>query len=83
LPHPPGWPLLGQLPGFDATRTHLTLERWAAELGTPYRFSMGPGYQALVVSDPDVVQQISRQRPDAFTRGGRLRPVMAEMGFDG
>lgn len=83
LPHPPGWPLLGQLPGFDATRTHLTLERWAAELGTPYRFSMGPGYQALVVTDPEVVQHISRQRPDAFTRGGRLRPVMAEMGFDG
>lgn len=83
LPHPPSWPVLGQLPGFDASRTHLTLERWARELGTPYRFSMGPGYRALVIDDPDVVQQISRQRPDAFTRGGRLRPVMAEMGFDG
>lgn len=83
LPRPRGWPLLGQLPGFDATRTHLTLERWARELGTPYRFSMGPGYDAMVITDPEVVQQISRQRPDGFTRGGRLRPVMAEMGFDG
>lgn len=83
LPHPAGWPLLGQLPGFDATRTHRILERWADELGTPYRFSMGPGYHAMVVTDPEVVQQISRQRPEAFTRGGRLRPVMAEMGFDG
>ncbi len=83
LPQPPGWPVLGQLPGFDASRTHLTLERWARELGTPYRFSMGPGYHAMVVTDPEVVQQISRQRPEAFTRGGRLRPVMAEMGFDG
>lgn len=83
LPHPAGWPVLGQLPGFDSRRTHLTLERWARELGTPYRFSMGPGYRAMVVTDPEVVQQISRQRPDGFTRGGRLRPVMAEMGFDG
>ncbi len=84
LPQPPGaWPLLGHLPGFDAHRTHLILERWAQQLGTPYRFGMGPGYRAMVVTDPDVVQHISRQRPDALTRGGRLRPVMAEMGFDG
>lgn len=83
LPRPAGWPLLGQLPGFDATRTHLILERWARELGTPYRFSMGPGYDAMVVADAELVQQISRGRPEAFTRGGRLRPVMAEMGFDG
>lgn len=83
LPQPPGWLVLGQLPGFDATRTHLTLERWARELGTPYRFSMGPGYRAMVIDDPELVQQISRQRPDAFTRGGRVRPVMTEMGFNG
>lgn len=83
LPHPAGWPLLGQLPGFDPSRTHLTLERWARELGSPYRFSMGPGWDAMVITDPEVVHRISRQRPDAFTRGGRVRPVMAEMGFDG
>jgi cytochrome P450 len=84
LPQPPGgWPLLGQLPGFDARRTHLILERWAQQLGTPYRFSMGPGYHAVVITDPEVVQHISRQRPDAFTRGGRMQPVMAELGFNG
>lgn len=83
LPQPAGWPLLGQLPGFDARRTHLTLERWAHELGTPYRFSMGPGYRGMVIDDPELVQQLSRQRPDAFTRGGRMQPVMAELGFNG
>jgi cytochrome P450 len=83
LPHPGGWPILGQLPGFDASRTHLVLEDWARRFGTPYRFSMGPGFDAMVIDDPDTIQQISRQRPEAFTRGGRLRPVMAEMGFDG
>lgn len=83
LPHPAGWPILGQLPGFDAARTHLVLEAWARRFGTPYRFSMGPGFAALVIDDPETIQTISRQRPEQFTRGGRLRPVMAEMGFDG
>jgi cytochrome P450 len=71
------------LPGFDARRTHATLEGWACEFGTPYRFSMGPGYAAMVIDDPEVIHEISRQRPEAFTRGGRLQPVMAEMGFNG
>lgn len=83
LPHPPGWPLLGQLPGFDVQRTHLTLEQWARQLGTPYRFSMGPGYRGLVFDDPELAHTISRQRPDQITRGSRLQPVMAEMGFNG
>jgi cytochrome P450 len=83
LPHPSGWPLLGQLPGFDARRTHLQLEAWARELGTPYRFSMGPGYRAMVFDDVELAQQISRDRPHGFTRGGRMQPVMAELGIDG
>lgn len=83
LPGPRGWPVLGQLPGFDASRTHLVLEAWARDFGTPYRFGMGPGYDAMVIDDPDVIHEISRQRPEAFTRGGRLQPVMAEMGFNG
>jgi cytochrome P450 len=83
LSHPHGWPIVGQLPGFDSTRTHLILERWAKEHGTPYRFSMGPGYDALVFDDPEVAQSISRRRPEAFTRGGRMQPVMSELGFNG
>jgi cytochrome P450 len=83
LPHPPGWPLLGQLPGFDPLRTHLQLEDWARSLGTPYRFSMGPGYRALVFDDIELAQRISRERPQHFTRGGRMQPVMAEMGING
>lgn len=83
LPSPPGWPLLGQLPGFDARRTHLQLEAWARELGTPYRFGMGPGYRAMVFDDVELAQRISRDRPHGFTRGGRMQPVMVELGIDG
>jgi cytochrome P450 len=83
LPSPPGWPVLGQLPGFDPLRAHTTFERWARELGTPYRMSLGPGYTVVVFDDVETAQQISRERPHAFTRGGRIQPVMAEMGFNG
>ncbi len=83
LPSPPGWPLLGQLPGFDALRSHLIFERWARELGTPYRLQLGPGYRVMVFDDAELAQQLSRERPHAFSRGGRIQPVAAEMGFNG
>ncbi len=83
LPSPPGWPVLGQLPGFDPLRAHLQFERWARELGTPYRLQLGPGYRVLVFDDSELAQQISRERPHTFTRGGRIQPVAAEMGFNG
>jgi cytochrome P450 len=83
LPRPPGWPLLGQLPGFNMARTHQQLEAWARQLGTPYRFSMGPGYRGMVFDDVELAQAISRERPHAFTRGGRMQPVMAELGING
>jgi cytochrome P450 len=83
LPSPPGWPLLGQLPGFDPLRSHLAFERWARELGTPYRLQLGPGYRVMVFDDAELAQQLSRERPHGFSRGGRIQPVAAEMGFNG
>lgn len=83
LPSPPGWPVLGQLPGFDALRSHLAFEQWARELGTPYRLQLGPGYRVMVFDDAELAQQLSRERPHGFSRGGRIQPVAAEMGFNG
>lgn len=83
LPSPPGWPLLGHVPGFDALRAHLAFERWAREIGTPYRLQLGPGYRVMVFDDAELAQQLSRERPQGFSRGGRIQPVAAEMGFNG
>jgi cytochrome P450 len=83
LPSPRGWPLLGHLPGFDPLRSHLHFERWALELGTPYRLQLGPGYRVMVFDDAELAQQLSRERPHGFSRGGRIQPVAAEMGFNG
>ena len=83
LPSPPGWPLLGQLPGFDPLRAHAQFESWARELGTPYRLQLGPGYRAMVFDDAELAQQLSRERPHSYSRGSRIQPVAAEMGFNG
>ena len=41
LPCPRGLPIVGNLLQLSPPRMHLILERWAAELGTPYRFQVG------------------------------------------
>jgi cytochrome P450 len=82
LPSPKGLPLLGHLLQLHPTSAHLQMERWAAELGTPYRVRMAH-VEMLVWSDPELQQQVLRERPHRYRRGKRLRPVMAEMGIEG
>lgn len=82
LPSPPGLPLLGHLTRIDPLRAHTQFERWGAELGTPYAIRLGP-MPAIVWDDIEVFQQVMRDRPHRWMRSGRIRPVAAEMGFDG
>jgi cytochrome P450 len=37
----------------------------------------------MLTDDVELAQRLSRERPHDFTRGGRVRPVTAEMGFEG
>lgn len=83
LPTPAGWPLLGQLTQLRPLRLHLQLEAWARELGTPYRIQMGPGLQVLIWDDYPLLQQVSRERPQGYTRGSTLQPTFEEMGVNG
>lgn len=82
LPSPPALPILGHLTKLDPLRAHLRLEQWARELGTPYHLSLA-GMPVVVWDDIDVFHRIMRERPHAWRRGGRIRPVAAQMGFDG
>lgn len=82
LPGPRGLPLVGNLLQIDATRVHLQMQAWAREFGTPYRIRIGPK-DIVVWDDARVFQQIARERPGRWRRGGRMRPVAREMGFDG
>lgn len=82
LPSPRGLPWLGHIFQLDPLRTHTQLEAWARELGTPYRLRLAH-MPVVVFDDVALASRILRERPQRFRRGGRIRPVAAEMGFDG
>jgi len=82
LPSPPGLPLIGHLHKLAPPFTHLQLERWARELGTPYRMHMA-GVPVVVYDDAEVAQQVLRDRPSGLRRASIIRPVFRDMGIDG
>jgi len=79
---PRGWPLLGNLPQFDLPRLHAQFEAWAREHGPVYRLRFG-SRDALVVSRPDLVAAIFRDRPEGWRRMQVMRTVMREIGING
>jgi cytochrome P450 len=82
LPQPRGVPLLGHLPAFDPPRLHRVLERWHAELGTPYSLRLGPR-RAFVSADPAQLQKVLRERPDGYRRIRQIEACLDEMGANG
>jgi cytochrome P450/nitrite reductase/ring-hydroxylating ferredoxin subunit len=82
LPGPRGLPFLGNTPQIDLGTIHQTVERWAAQYGPLYVFRMGRR-PTLVVSDPDLSQQILRARPETYRRMSKLEPVFNELGVGG
>jgi len=79
---PRGWPLLGNLPQFDLQHLHAQFEAWARKYGPIYRLRFGTR-DALVVSRPDLVAAIFRDRPDGWRRLETMRTVLREIGIDG
>lgn len=82
LPAPRGLPLVGNLLQLSPARLHLILERWAAELGTPYRFQVG-SIPITIWTDPELIQQIMRERPHRYRRYQPIEAVLEEMGCNG
>ena len=82
LPSPPGLPLLGNLLQIDPSRVHLILEEWAERYGSFYHLKMAH-QTALVVSEPQVIAEVLRARPDTFRRFSSVESVFADMGMTG
>jgi cytochrome P450 len=82
LPGPRGLPLIGSLHRWDASRAHLLLEQWAREYGQIYRVKLGP-LPIVVISEPDAMMSVLRERPHDFRRHFAVRPIFREMGIDG
>jgi len=82
LDGPRRWPVLGNLLQLDIPRFHAQLEGWAKTYGPLYRLRMGPR-NVLVVSQPDLIASILRDRPDGWSHFEPMRAVIHEMGVNG
>lgn len=79
LPGPRGWPWIGNALQLESNATHRTLEAWQARYGDRYRFRVG-SRTFVVISDPDAIRTVLRDRPEGFQRSKHLVDVFSEMG---
>jgi cytochrome P450/nitrite reductase/ring-hydroxylating ferredoxin subunit len=82
LPGPKGLPLVGNLHQLDVTRAHLVIEGWAARYGTIFQFRTGRR-RVVATTDPALIDQVLRARPETFRRTGNLDKVLTELGVRG
>jgi cytochrome P450 len=82
LPGPTRWPLVGNLLQLDLTAMHDTLQDWAARHGPLYRATIGP-YPWIVVSDPALIEDLLKRRPEELRRGAQLSGLLDEVGAKG
>ncbi|CAE6765098.1 cytochrome P450 [Paraburkholderia domus] len=82
LPAPRGLPLIGNAHQLTPSRVHLILERWARELGTPYRFQIG-SRPVTVWDDTELCHSIMRERPNGYRRYSPIEENLDEMGSNG
>lgn len=82
VPGPRGNLVLGNIRQVPHSQTHLILEQWADEYGPIYRIRFGH-MPMLVVSDPDLVRDALKRRPDDFRRLRTMARVLREMGVAG
>ena len=79
---PRGLPLAGNLFQIRFDTYHRSVERWADRYGPIYRIRLGP-VRIVVVSDPESVKRMHRERPERFRRTRTLEAVATEMRLRG
>jgi cytochrome P450/nitrite reductase/ring-hydroxylating ferredoxin subunit len=82
LPGPRGYPIVGNALQLDLDQLHVVFERWAVQYGKMYTFRLGLD-RGLVLSDPELTQQVMRARPDTFRRTTKVQRVFEELGVNG
>jgi cytochrome P450 len=82
LPGPKGLPILGNLLQIDLQKLHSILEEWAAIYGDIYQFKL-VNKTVVAISEPTLIQNILRDRPDTYRRVSSIEHVGAELGSNG
>src|SRR5215470_16642186 len=82
LPGPRGLPLVGNLLQLKVTQLQTILEQWADTYGPLYTFRLGRK-PVVVLTTPDLIQAVLRQRPETFRRMDVIARVLEEVGAHG
>ncbi|MGA7817968.1 cytochrome P450 [Caballeronia sp.] len=82
LPCPQGLPGLGNFFQLAPAKLHLTLEQWAAKLGSPFRVQLGT-IPMTVWTQTELFQTVMRERPNRYRRFAPIESVLAELGGNG
>jgi cytochrome P450/nitrite reductase/ring-hydroxylating ferredoxin subunit len=82
LSGPRPWPLVGNALQLEPRRLHATLEGWARRYGSLYQVRLG-ARPFVVVTDPALIAEILRNRPETYRRIDRMQIVFGELGVNG
>ena len=80
LPGPRALPIIGNLYQVDRSAMHLSVEAWAREYGTLFRFRIG-NLRFVAVADPEALSTLMRDRPAGVRRAAKLHSISTEMGL--
>jgi cytochrome P450 len=75
LSGPKQLPLLGNIHQVTISNLHNNFEKWASEYGDVFKVALGPK-KFTIVSKPEIVQQILKQRPTKFRRMSKLDHIL-------
>ncbi len=80
LPGPRGIPFLGNTFQIKRATIHQTVEQWAREFGPLFKMKLGTT-RLLVISDPELLAGVMKDRPDGFRRSPLTAIIGKEMGL--
>lgn len=82
LPGPKGLPLIGNIHQVELSKLHQHMETWADEFGPVFKTRLGPA-KITVITDPEIIQTILKDRPHDFVRMKKMDKILREEGING
>ncbi|MEO5996072.1 MAG: cytochrome P450 [Chitinophagaceae bacterium] len=82
LPGPAGLPLLGNVLQLPTEKLHRVFAKWSDQYGPIYKIKLGI-IPIVVITAPESVQHVLKNRPDKFRRLGKMDFIIREVGISG